>query len=707
MVTIFRMVAEDDRSTIHDEGRTRKMALRPVTRELPRRPMLRGDNAADSAFLHAIAARFAPMELLRWPLWVFCPERLQMVWANRAGRGVWEASSLEDLQRRDLGADLTDAMRHTIYVTMSRLAKGEEKVIEVTSIFPRGIAKRVHMTHTLALLPDGGHAMLSEVEVEPPAEQLVQLASQLSLLLVLFDREGHRLSMNRAFQSLIGDRVRTLSDLVEGRVPTDELVASLSPTEPAASDVELDTTRGPRVFRLELRLVAGLDGSMRVLASLYDVTTHRRERAELLKLAHTDTLSGLANRHGALLEGARREASSAPYDVLYIDLDGLKQLNDSLGHRFGDLAIEAAARRIAALVPSDGFAGRMGGDEFVVVVASGGEDLAERLRAALSMSYELEGVRVVLTASIGVVLAEVGRGMPFEARVRKADQAMFEAKRDGRNRTVLSRVAMIDAETRARRIHDLLPEAASGKGLSIVVQPIVDLETGRIARGEALIRWRHEELGPISPAEFIPLAEQSGIVRELGRFVLSETSRLIAAMHREGRHVPLSVNLSAREVTLPTLAEDVAAELVRFAIPPHMLSVELTESAMIGRFDLAAAQLAKVRALGVGLALDDFGTGYSALSIVHRLEVDTIKLDRSLVSDLPEARAIAVARAVILLAESLGASVVAEGIENLTQADVLRALGCRYGQGYHFARPLAAADFLALVQLGDPLPVQR
>ncbi len=645
------------------------------------------------------------MNQLRVPLWVFCPERLQMVWANRAGLAVWEAKEPADLQRRDLGADLTDAMRHTIYVTMARLKSGEDKVIEVTSIFPKGIAKRVHLSHSLTYLPDGTPVMLSEVEVEPPAEQLVQLASQLSLLLVLFDQKGERLSMNRAFRGLVGERVKTLADLVQGSVPLDELVGSLSPTEPAASDIELETMRGSRIFRLELRLVAGLDGAMRVLATMYDVTTQRRERAELFRLAHTDTLSGLANRHGALLEGAHRDATGSPYEVMYIDLDGLKQLNDTLGHRFGDLALEAAARRIAGLVPETGFAGRMGGDEFVVVISERGFELAEKIRTALSMSYELDGVKVLLTASIGLLTAGFGEGFAFEARVRKADQAMLEAKREGKNRVVLSRAGAIDLEVRAQRIHALLPVALASEALSIVVQPIVELETGRIARGEVLIRWRDDELGPVAPMEFIPLAEQSGLIRELGRFVLSKATRFIRAMLDVGSRVPLSVNLSAREVALPTLAEDIAAELRNADIPPSLLSVELTESAMIGRFDLASAELDKVRALGVGMAVDDFGTGYSALSIIHRLQIDTLKLDRSLISDLPAPRALAVARALSLLADALGVAIVAEGIEEAKQGEVLRALGCHYGQGYYFSRPLSTKDFLALVRSGAALPL--
>jgi EAL domain-containing protein (putative c-di-GMP-specific phosphodiesterase class I) len=243
-----------------------------------------------------------------------------------------------------------------------------------------------------------------------------------------------------------------------------------------------------------------------------------------------------------------------------------------------------------------------------------------------------------------------------------------------------------------RRINQLLPGAEADGELRLVVQPIVSLADGRIVRGECLLRWRSRELGEVSPAEFIPIAEQSGIIRDIGRYVFRSATTLAGTLAREHLALPLAVNLSAREVILPTLAEDVKAELDRSGVDPSLLTVELTETAVIGRFDLAQRQLEAVRALGVRVALDDFGTGYSALAAVHRLSVDCIKIDHSLVRDLPEPRATAVARAIVRLAESLDCVVVAEGVETAVQAAALVALGCELAQGFYFARPLEIAD---------------
>ena len=652
----------------------------------------------DRVILDAIATMLAPLDGVRVPLWVFSEHRLQLVWANRAGLRLWESPSLTDLRSRDLALDLTDAMHCALKVSLARISAGEA-VVELSTIYPRGIAKRIRMVHHHLRLPDGTDAMLSEAEVEPPAEHLVQFASELSLLLAVFTPDGERVSMNAAFRQQLSDVVTTLSHLVADATPVEALVASLAPVEPRGYDLELLTVRGRRIFRVELRRVAGEGDAPRVLASLYDVTASRRERAELLRLAHTDTLTGVANRHGVLLEAERRAAGERPYDVLYIDLDGLKQVNDALGHRVGDLALAAAARRIEAGVAPDGFAGRMGGDEFVAFVPSeggtpsAGERVAEELRERLSVPYELDALRVILTASIGVAPHDPAATDGLEGKLRRADAAMFEAKRAGKNRVHRAHGDALASEQRVRRLHELLPQALARGELRVVVQPIVEMRDASVARGECLLRWNSAELGNVPPAEFVAVAEQSGLVRELCRFVLARACDLLREMGATGRPIPLAVNLSPREVVLPTLADDVRAELERTGVEPSLLTVELTEGAMIGRMDLAQAQLARVRALGVRVALDDFGTGYSALSIIHQLDVDTLKVDRSLVKDLPQERPLAVARAILRLAESLGITVVAEGVETWAQADALRAMGCAYGQGYLWAKPMEIASF--------------
>jgi diguanylate cyclase (GGDEF)-like protein len=658
------------------------------------RPFLLPDVREDRALLDAIAAQFRPLDGFRVPMWLFCPSRLQMVWANRAALAVWEARTLADMQARDLGADMSDAMRLSLGASLARIRNGET-VREVSAIFPRGIGKRVQMFHHLVHLPDGTEGMLAEVDVEPPAEDLVQLASGLSLLLALFRADGTRVSMNPAFRALLAERIERLDQLLVDAMPVDALLASLPPVEPRGHDLELPTARGLRTFRVELRRVADKDDAPCVLASLYDVTTQRRERAELVRLATTDVLTGLANRHGVLQDAQARAARGENYDVLYLDLDGLKQLNDSLGHHVGDLALEAAARRIERAVPEGGFAGRLGGDEFVAFVPGDGEAVAERMRSLLSMPYAVDDLHVLLTASIGVTLREDLPEGAIEDRLRLADAALFEAKRAGRNRVQRAIASSVASEARLRRIHNLLPHAVQRGELRVVVQPIVRLADTTLARGEVLVRWNSPELGQVSPAEFVAIAEQSGMARELGRFVLGETTKLLQALAAAGHAVPLAVNLSGREVVLPTLASDIEEALTRTGTPPRLLTVELTESAMIGRIDLAREQLRKVRALGVGVALDDFGTGYSALSIVHELEVDTLKLDRSLVKDLPGPRAGAIVRAVVGLAETMGLAIVAEGVETEPQAEALLAMGCTFGQGYLWARPMEVEDFVA------------
>lgn len=459
-----------------------------------------------------------------------------------------------------------------------------------------------------------------------------------------------------------------------------------------AFDRELETLRGVRIFRVELRRANARDGQPRVLATLTDVTYQRRERAELLRLAHTDILTGLANCHGILLEAQRRTDNREPFDLLYIDLDGLKPINDSLGHRYGDMVLAASAQRMIQVLGPHDKVGRMGGDEFVALVRSGGLVKAEELRKSLANTFELDGVHVLLSASIGCVLAEELPTEPIEERIRSADEAMFVAKRAGKNR--IERVSVVGRgqEERARMVHRLIPAALKAGEFRIVTQPIVSISTGKIIKGECLVRWTSPQLGVVSPIDFIPAAEQSGTIRALGQLVLRQATE---ALTKAGpRAIPLNINLSAREVTLPTLTSDVQQQLSASGISPELITLELTESAMIGRWDLAQSNLDEVRTLGVGVALDDFGTGYSALAVVHQLRVDTLKLDRVLIKDLPQQRPMAVVMAILKMAESLGISVVAEGVETLEQAQALRELGCPYGQGYFWFRPLEVDAFL-------------
>ncbi len=438
--------------------------------------------------------------------------------------------------------------------------------------------------------------------------------------------------------------------------------------------------------------LAPLADLLPTLALLIEVfEAHRltsRERLDLLLRAQTDRLTGMLNRHGTLLEADNRFGQGRPSLAIAIDLDGLKGVNDRLGHRYGDAIIHGAATRIRALLPSDAVAGRVEGDEFLVFTDAGSDALPESLRASLAEPYEVDGMRLVVTASVGTTEGTERS----EELARRADHAMLASKRGGRNRVTAFRPDTDARRHRAAQIARLLPAALARGEVRVAIQPIVAVEDGRLVAGECLARWMSPELGVVSPAEFVPIAEQSGDIALLDRHVLRCALHVLSDQGA-GRHVPLSVNVSALDASFTRIDADVRAALDAHGVPPELLTLELTESVFAGHTDVVE-QLRRVRAAGVGVSVDDFGTGYSSLSYLQRLELDAIKVDRSMISGLPAPRVSAIMESVLAIGRALRLRVVAEGVETIAQHASLRALGCGLAQGYLFSTPLEVPAWL-------------
>jgi diguanylate cyclase (GGDEF)-like protein len=389
--------------------------------------------------------------------------------------------------------------------------------------------------------------------------------------------------------------------------------------------------------------------------------------------------------------------------VIFIDLDRFKLINDSLGHDMGDLLLQSLVPRLAATLRENDTLARFGGDELVVLC----EDLddsakaiqvAHRLRTAFEEPYRLGDQEHVVTASIGVAVSSDKYLDRPEELIRDADAAMYRAKSAGRNR-----IEVFDEVLRARILHRIETEAGlrlaiERDQLTLHYQPIVDLPTGAVTRCEALVRWEHPERGLVPPDEFIPVAEETGLILPLGAWVLDEACAQMAAWTAGGApelvDVSVSVNLSALQVVQDGLAAQVGAALARHGVAPERLVCEITETALIRNPEAAEQTLLALEALGVGVALDDFGTGYSSLASLKRFSLQSIKLDRSFISDMtPGSRDAAIIGSLVTMADSLGLGVVAEGVETSGQCEQLRGMGCEVAQGYLFGRPVPAADF--------------
>ena len=436
--------------------------------------------------------------------------------------------------------------------------------------------------------------------------------------------------------------------------------------------------------------------------------TDAARTGQMLYLAMHDALTGLPNRtifidrlEHRLRRGRRREP---PAGVLFIDIDNLKRVNDTLGHPAGDAVLVEAGRRLSAAVDAADTVARLSGDEFTVLLEEvGGEGAAlavgERLLAALRQPLFIADRWLTLTASIGIRIARSGIDRADDV-LRGADLAMYEAKARKGGVVSLFRPEMDSRAARRLELESDLRAAIDAGSFRVLYQPIVSLDDGGIRGLEALVRWDRGGLALVSPLEFIPLAEETGLIVELGAWVLEEACRTVVAIEREtGQSLRLSVNLSARQLLEPNLEALVIAALGSAGLPASRLTLEITESVLLTDTMATVERLDAVRKLGVRVAIDDFGTGYSSLGYLRRLPLDAVKIDRTFIEHLTDdPRQAALVRAIVELCRSLDLEIVAEGVETPAQARRLLELGCELAQGYHLGRPMTSHAVTSLLR---------
>jgi diguanylate cyclase (GGDEF)-like protein/PAS domain S-box-containing protein len=446
-----------------------------------------------------------------------------------------------------------------------------------------------------------------------------------------------------------------------------------------------------------------------------DVSERKAFERQLAHQAFHDPVTGLPNRalfvervRHALARGRREDRRLA---VVFIDLDDFKLVNDSLGHAAGDEVLVQVAQRLASAVRASDTAARFGGDEFAVLLEDIADvqeaaDAAERIMEAVSAPLHAGHNELVLRCSIGLAIA--GESADADELIRDADAAMYIAKRDGKAGYRLFEPEMHAGVLQRLELRTDLQRALVSDQLELYYQPVDRLGDGSISGVEALLRWHHPERGLISPDEFIPLAEETGLIVPIGRWVLREGcrhgKRLLAALPTD-RPVAISINLSLKQLQHSDVVADVRDALAESGLPAGQLTLEITESVLMADTDLAVQRLGELKELGVKLALDDFGTGYSSLSYLSKFPVDVLKMDRSFLREGASPQQTDLATAVVALGSTLSLEVVAEGIELPEQWDTLRELGCELGQGFYFARPMnaeAAQEFLARGHAGTP-----
>ena len=555
---------------------------------------------------------------------------------------------------------------------------------------------------------------------------LSQAVEQSPAAVIISDPSGHIQYVNAKFtdmtgyaqEEVIGQNTRMLiSDST--RTPAhDELWKTVRSGKVWRGELH-DRKKNGELFWIESAITPIRDENGTIthfLAIQEDITLRKQYEEQLVQQANYDKLTGLPNRVlGAerltkALQRSRRSGSNAA--LLFIDLDGFKKINDSLGHSTGDRLLQDTARRLTQSIRASDTVARWGGDEFLVVLpdlatAESAELVAEKLIEVCSSPYELDGYELTVTASIGITVCPLD-GTNATELMRNADAAMYAAKERGRNTYQFFTRELNESAVERLGLESDLRRALANREFMLHFQPVVRLDTGAIIGAEALLRWMHPEKGLIPPDKFIPIAEETGLIVPLGDWVLRTACRQARQWHDQGHsELTMAVNVSSRQIAAGGFVDSVAQVIRETGIVPSMLELEITERMLMVDESSTNVVIGELNALGVGLSIDDFGTGYSALSYLQRFPFDVLKIDRAFIDGVavdPETAALT--KAIILMAQSLDLKVIAEGVEGPAQLDFLIQHGCDLAQGYHYSKPVEVSAFAALLDAGGILPLQ-
>jgi len=533
----------------------------------------------------------------------------------------------------------------------------------------------------------------------------------------IFDVDGRLIYANRSFAKLHGMSInqvigKNFFDLFPA------LGASLRPAlqqvidDKATHRDEIAYTAAPGkevTYDYLFVPVVSDEGKVKAIAgTAHDVTERKASEEQIRRSANFDSLTGLPNR-GLFRDRLEREVKHSartglPLALLFIDLDGFKEVNDRLGHDAGDQLLRETAQRISSCVRGTDTVARVGGDEFTVILTEVNktahvEILAQQILDELSKPFTILQKDVYISGSIGITFFPQDATTP-EHLIRNADQAMYVAKKAGRNRFSFFTIGMRNVAWARLKVIDALRHALPLHQLSVYYQPIIDLSTGRIVKAEALLRWHHPQNGLVLPGEFIALAEETGLIGEIGEWVLEQA----VARAREwsallGAPLQISVNKSPVEFMSKAPLKHWDTQLAALDLAWNSISVEITEGVLLNDSPRVREKLSNLQQAGVQLAIDDFGTGYSSMSYLRKFKVDFLKIDQSFVQDMTtNSDSRIVAETIIVMAHKLGLKVIAEGVETAEQRDWLTTAGCDYAQGYFFSQPLSSQDFETLLR---------
>jgi len=629
---------------------------------------------------------------LQAPIWVYDIVGQRLVWANGSGLELWEAADLDELRAREFSGDQSDAVQQTLLSYLERFEAGESFDVW-WEICPKGTKKRVFCRLSGVRVPaqSGSRvAMLLEGQYSPELLNAGDIPS--AAIAVLFDEQGNIVSFNPPFADQFSNQIDNLCQIL----PEQDAASFVQGLGSLGRDIELKTQRGLRWHHAEVTIREQISDDPSYVLTLIDIQERKLREIEIAKEARSDFLTGLMNRRGLLqyMEGV----ADTPYTLFYIDLDGFKPINDTYGHNTGD---ELLCQLANALMAQSGrkVCARVGGDEFVVVflevlTPQQIEWQAERILADLSCAREVAaGCVVRVSGSIGIA-SMPGDAEDIHQLMISADAAMYEAKKQGRNRAVIYQQGMESYLRRRARILQHLDEAIACDKLALHYQPIVNGNNGEPLLVEALLRWHHPELGPLSPLEFITVAEESGKIVALENWVIERVCRELPEIRRLFSPLAkVTINISGAHIIQPGFTEGLIQLISRYQCSPREIVLELTESVLVPVLEQNNPCLDQLVAAGFQLAIDDFGTGYSSLAYISQLPASYVKIDKAFIDRLDQdPHTLLFIRD---LCAKFGMRCIAEGVELQTQKEVLNDAGILLQQGYYFARPQALGTVAA------------
>lgn len=630
---------------------------------------------------------FSLFEHLQSAVWVFDIQHKKIIWANKASLPLWEAASLDELTSRDLGADMSQAVNATIEGYQQHFAVGE--AIKTWWYFtPNNILKKALCHFSGFPLADGRTAMLVEVIAEESSLRRELAFSGCSNLALLFSADGDLISSNNAFNHSFGFQLHDLANFFGDITLANDWINEARKHGTVRHKKLCWTGRNHHWFDIDGKW---LKDKEQLLLNLVNISVEKEQLHKAKYTAEHDYLTGLLNRRGITNTIIENQHSQQPYSLFFLDMDGFKLVNDTYGHAIGDKLLRAIAIRLQESVKFKGLLARFGGDEFIIQVEQRHFEettrFAKQIITALNRPFHLKEVgELSIGCSIGTANFPDDAD-DIETLITQADMAMHRAKLRGRNRSHHFSPDMADALYRKMTLRHHLTLALEENAFELYYQPIADLNNHKLKGFEALIRWHDEELGQVSPTEFIPLAEETGQIVPLGKWILTTACQQLASwQNKYDQTFVMSVNLSRAQLQ-SSLAPTIEALIHQYDINPAQLALELTESAMLQEYEEAKQCLEDLAALGLELYLDDFGTGYSSLSQLQDLPISTVKLDQSFVQGEHKGSQ-AIIEATQAICEKLDLKVVAEGVETIDQLKYLQ--NCKYDfcQGFYLGKPM-------------------